>query len=808
MTDTELSAPGAPGIAPTWTSSDKDMVGCALGTARLWFTVGHGIVNEVYYPRVDIPQIRDLGFIVSDGQGFWVEVKRLTSRSIKLIKSGIPAVSITHQHARFQLHLRICPDPKRDTLLVQVRLEGDAGLRPYVLLNPHLGGTGQHNRAWATHHHGRSVLWAEQGPFGLALLARDVDYHDGLHQISSGCTGVSDGWQDFSKHGAMRWHYQAAGPGNVALTGALAREATLALGLSSSKQAAATLAAASLQQSFESVWQRHIQLWDHWHRRCEAQLPHGFTCHETALANQFRTSAMVLRSHLDHTFPGAMVASLSIPWGNRGEERGGYHLVWPRDLVECAGALLALGALEDARDILRYLIASQLEDGHWYQNQWLGGKPYWGGVQLDEAAFPVLLAAAIHERQALNHIGVSDMVQRALGFIALNGPASDQDRWEEDAGVNAFTLAACIAALVSGAIFLDKSDQALVQRLADFWNANIENWTVARATDLAKDYAIPGYYVRISPRLALRDQNALMQTIPIKNRLTNPQVPANEEIGVDFLQLVRFGLRKPDDPLVQSTLKVVDALLKVETPFGPSWHRYNGDGYGEAEDGSAYNGIGVGRAWPLLTGERGHYELAAGRDPTPFLEAMAAMAGGLGMLPEQVWDAPAIERAGLSPGRPTGSAMPLAWAHAEFIKLVVSRHTQRVFDRPDAVWRRYHGQIPRASHAFWSQQAPISRIDAGQSLVILLPHPAVIHVGSNGWQRIRDISTRESGLGVHWAEIDFRRRKQVQSIEFTWRDTAGHWHGSDYVLVISGAGNHPMPSREAPHVQRGGAMVS
>ena len=61
-------APGSPGIAPTWTSSAKDIVGCALGPSRVWFTLGFGIVNEVYYPRIDIPQIRDLGFIVADGQ--------------------------------------------------------------------------------------------------------------------------------------------------------------------------------------------------------------------------------------------------------------------------------------------------------------------------------------------------------------------------------------------------------------------------------------------------------------------------------------------------------------------------------------------------------------------------------------------------------------------------------------------------------------------------------------------------------------------------------------------------------------------
>ncbi len=163
---------------------------------------------------------------------------------------------------------------------------------------------------------------------------------------------------------------------------------------------------------------------------------------------------MVLRAHQDKTYPGAMVASLSVPWGNTKEEREGYHLVWPRDLVECAGALLAVGATREAGNTLRYLRATQLADGHWNQNQWLGGKPYWTGIQLDETALPVLLAAALAERDALEGTEVEDMVRRALSFIVRHGPASDQDRWEESAGLNTFTLAACIAALVGGAQFL------------------------------------------------------------------------------------------------------------------------------------------------------------------------------------------------------------------------------------------------------------------------------------------------------------------------------------------------------------------
>jgi len=789
-------APGGPGIAPTWTSSDKDLVGCALGPPRLWFTIGHGIINEVYYPRIDIPQIRDLGFIVGDGQGFWVEVKRLESHTVQLASPGVPAIGITHSHPRFRLHLRVCPDALRDVLLIEVHLEGDAGLRPYVLLAPHLGGTGRNNTAWAARHRGRSVLWAEQGPFGLALLACNTEQRDAFELTSAGYAGSSDGWQDFTHNGAMTWNYGTAGPGNVALTGQLPNTAVLALGLGRSKEAAATLARSSLQQAFADAWEMHCRAWEDWFRHCHGHLPAGFRL-PGDLDTQFRTSAMVLRSHMDWTFSGAMVASLSIPWGNQGEERGGYHLVWPRDLVESAGALLALGALEDARNVLRYLIATQLEDGHWFQNQWLGGKPYWMGIQLDEAAFPVMLAVALAERNALDHIEVRDMVSRALGFIARTGPASDQDRWEEDAGVNAFTLAACIAALVSGSSFLDGPERLLALRLADYWNANVERWTVAHNTNLAHEHGVDGYYVRVSPVQTLQDTRALARILPIKNRAIPAELPAAEQVGGDFLQLVRFGLRRADDPLILDTLKVTDALLKVDTPMGPAWHRYNGDGYGEQDDGSAYSGTGIGRAWPLLSGERGHYELAAGNDALPFLRSMADMAGGLGMIPEQVWDTAPIPSRGLQLGRPTGSAMPLAWAHAEFIKLAVSYHDKRIFDRPEAVWQRYQGRKPDARYACWTPGAPLANIGKHQALLILLPEPALVHIGVNGWQEVHDMPTSPSTLGIHWIEFDTVSRNHVRSVEFTWRQPGGAWHGRDYRIAVAAALHGEAPATTA-----------
>lgn len=781
--DPEGTAPGHPGIPPTWTSSAKDVVGCALGASRVWFTLGYGIVNEVYHPRIDIPQIRDLGFIVADGHGFWVEVKRLESYTVRLLAPATPAAEIVHTHARFTLTLRVTPDPDRDVLVIAVELAGDPALKPYVLLAPRLGTSGEDNMAAVRQHGSRRVLAAEKGIFGLALAAVDEQQRDAFGAASAGYVGTSDGWQDFDRNGALGWQYADAGPGNVALIGELPRKSVLGLGFGAKMQDAGTLAISSLMQPFDDLLARHIDEWQRWNAECRKRAL--LRPDETGpLAAEFMLSSMVLRAHRDTSHPGAMIASLSVPWGNSRDDRGGYHLVWPRDLVESATALLAFGAEDEARNTLRYLIATQKADGSWYQNQWLGGAPYWQGLQLDESAFPVLLAASLAELDALGGIEVADTIRQALSFIAGNGPSSPQDRWEENAGINPFTLSACIAALVAGAEYLPPAGKDFALALADFWNSRIEAWMAVRGTPLARRLGVDGYYVRVAPPEVLADPRSLESIVNIKNR-QHGAVTAADEVGIDFIQLVRFGLRSADDPIVRDSIEVVDALLKVDTPNGPSWHRYNGDGYGEHDDGRPFDGTGRGRAWPLLTGERGHYELVAGNDPTPYLEAMAAMTGPGGMMPEQVWDSPALPEHRLFPGKPTGSAMPLAWTHAEFVKLMVSRDLGHPFDRPAAAWRRYGGKRPEAKRAIWCLHAPIGAIAPGIALTVAVPRPALVHWGVNGWQNIADGRTEDTGLGLHAFDIAAEALGQARSIEFTlqWLDTDA-WIGQDFQVAV------------------------
>jgi len=768
---------------PTWAPAAKNAVGTALGSSTVWFTVAQGIITEVYYPRVDIPQLKDLGFIVANGKDFWIELRRLDDYTVTWQDEVIPAITISHHHARFTLTLKICVDPDRDVLVADFILNGDADLQLYLLAAPRLGEDAFHNQAWMDEWEGRPLLWAEQGPFGMALVAADRDGNPALLQRSVGLVGSSDGWQDFKHNNAMTWHHTQAGPGEVALTAQLPCSGTLALGLASSREAAATLAWQSLVSGFEAIWLEYCQKWQQWLNtlRWPAALDILLDAKSLTLLHR---SATVIKIHEDHTFPGAFIASLSVPWGEASTSRGGYHLVWSRDLVESTGALLALGDVADVKRSLIYLLSTQRADGHWLQNQWLGGKPFWQGTQLDETAFPVLLASALADRNELGDIRVDDMVRRALSFIVRKGPTTAQDRWEEDPGINTFTVAVAIAALVEGSRFLTEKERDCALMLADTWNFRLEEYTWVTDTALAKQLGVPGYYMRSAPKDILVDDGAKYEHLLIKNRENNPGIPADEQLAIDCLQLVRFGLRAPDDPAIVSSVKAIDLLLKTDTPYGPVWHRYNGDGYGEHPDGTPFNGWGKGRGWPLLTGERGHMALVSGEDAHPYLHSMAQMTGKGGMIPEQVWDCDPIPERCLYPGQPNGSSTPLVWAHAEFIKLALSIAAGAPVDRPSHTWARYGGRRVELDYALWQPRQRVKQLVAGQELRILLAEPAQVHWGKNGWRDVTDTFTEDWGLG-HVARLSTTGFTAGEHINFTfyWLNRKV-WQNEDFQVEV------------------------
>ncbi len=792
MTD----APGWPGIPPRWTSSAKSGIGTALSpVSRVWFTLSHGILDEIYYPRVDQACTRDFGLIVTGADGFFAEEKRDCSFEIAALEDGVPAFRLinTHSGGRFRITKDILTDPRADVVIQRIRLEVLAGppLRLFALLAPHLVNGGMHNTAWLGDYKGHRLLFAEGDGATLAVgcsqpfLARSV-----------GFVGVSDGWQMLRAHGRLTKEYDRAADGNVALCAELAVAENppllLALGFGRSAAEGAFRVRASLHAAFETLAEEYATGWRSWQARLRS-LDRKADGH-----NVYRVSTAVLRCHESPTFPGGLIASLSIPWGaSKGDDDiGGYHLVWPRDLVQTAGAFLACGANAEAQRVVRYLRTVQEEDGSWPQNCWLDGTHYWNGIQLDECAFPILLVDMAWREGALPRPalpGYWPMISRAAGYIVRHGPLTGQDRWEENAGYTPFTLAVQVAALLAAA---DLAETCEIDGVADFlrdtadaWNEQIEDWIYVADTRLSREVGVPGYYLRIAPEVPGETGAERRGMTEVRNRFAEAgNVETDELISTDALALVRFGLRAADDPRITDTVKVIDHVLRVDLPYGPGWRRYNGDGYGEHEDGGPYDGTGIGRPWPLLAGERAHYELAAGNraEAERLLAAMEAGASPGKLLPEQVWDGPPIPARELLAGAPSGSAMPLVWAHAEHIKLLRSLADAAVFDRPPQPVRRYLRDRKAARCRPWRPDWRMPSMPAGRVLRLDLPEAALVHWSLDGWQPRSDTKTTDTGLGIHTLELPTGDIAPGQTIVFTWRSEAtGQWVGQDNKVAVT-----------------------
>jgi glucoamylase len=761
--------------------------------------VSHGILNEVFSPRLDQTVIRDMGLLVTDGRGFFSEEKRHTNTVLRYAEPGIPAYHLTNTclEQRYRIEKTVLADPHRDVLLQQIRfvpLVGSAGdYQLFALLAPHLRNRGAGNNAWIGNHKGVPMLFAAVDGRALALACST-----GWLNASAGFVGVSDGWQDVARHGSMTWRYAAASDGNVALIGQIGTDLeqvdfTLALGFGDTPDEAGHRSLSSLADGFAAAGASYIDGWQAWW--AERSLPGSVVgLLDDPLA---RTSLMVLKVHEAKSFPGGIIASLSIPWGfaKGDDDLGGYHLVWPRDLVEAAGGLLAGGAVQEARRVLTYLQATQEADGHWPQNMWLDGMAYWSGIQMDETALPILLVdlvarAGFLSDEELNRLW--PMVRRAASFIVRFGPVSDQDRWEEDPGYTPFTIAAEVAALLAAADLADRQGEpeasAYLRETADVWNQSVERWMYVTGTDLAAESGVDGYYVRVAPPETADAASPAAGFVPIKNRPPGQsQEAATEIVSVDALALVRFGLRAPDDPRVVNTVRVIDRLLRIDLPQGPGFRRYNEDGYGEHEDGSPFDGTGIGRAWPLLTAERAHYELAAGRAEVAaeLARTVAQSANDGGMLPEQTWDGPDLPDQELWTGRPSGSAMPLVWAHAEYLKLKRSLLDGRVFDMPPQPVQRYLRERTTSPYSIWRFNHKCRTMHEGAVLRIEVQAPAVVRWSSDGWANDIDVATRDSSLGIHYANLDTAGIPAASVIAFTirWIDQ-DRWEGTDFSVTV------------------------
>ena len=791
-------APGWPGIAPRWTSSAKTGIGTALNLhSRVWFTLSHGILNEIYFPRVDQACTRDFGLMVTDGHQFFSEEKRHCTFENVPIEPGVPAYELTNTHieGRYRIEKEVLTDPWRNVVLQKIRfvpLRGNlSDYRLYALLASHLANFGYGNTGWVGEYKGRPMLFAQRDSCALALACSAP-----MPKRSVGFAGVSDGWQDLSQHFQMAWEYDRAENGNVALTAeidlaACNGEFILALGFDGLWAEAGQQVISSMLTPYHRTRTDYVLHWQNWQRTLKK------LDDKPRAKDLYRASAAVLRTHESKDFLGGIIASLSIPWGfNKGDEDlGGYHLIWPRDLVENAGGLLAAGAHDDALRVLHYLEATQEADGHWAQNMWLDGRPYWNGLQMDETAFPILLVDLLR-RESPRCFQQSDrwwpMVRKAAAFIVANGPVTQQDRWEEDGGYSPFTLAAEISALLIAADIAQSMGELepaeFLRQNADTWNDNIERWTYAVNSHLARQMGVEGYYVRVTPADGDGAASPLQGFVPIKNRaVSRSNALAVEIVSPDALALVRFGLRAPDDPRMLNTIKVVDALLRVNLPYGPGWYRYNRDGYGEHEDGSPFDGTGVGRVWPLLAGERAHYELAAGRASSAeaLLGVMENSTGASRLIPEQVWDTTDIPERELFTGKASGSACPLVWAHSEYIKLRRSLVDGKIFDQPPQTVERYLIKKKSAEYFNWRFNNKPRTMPCGKKLRILLMEPATVRWSSDNWQTVHDSDSQESGWNLQHLDMPTETLPAGREIAFTflWKNS-GRWEGRDYQVTV------------------------
>jgi glucoamylase len=727
----------------------------AFGTApttrsKLWYTLADGALSEVFFPFLDRVVLHELRFFASAGGAPPVDDSRDGQHGISWLSPGVPAFTVDTTHHEYRLTKEIFSDPDENALLIAANFSPELpDVRLYIQASAHWqpGTEGNFGRVIDTHP--PALLMRQQdvwicivGPFSRCTVGYyrssdlQIDLHDGDGYLTS--------------------PYDSAGPGNVAVgaeIGIRAGAFQIVIGFAHSRADAEEIARQTLQkgagnvrQAFERAWRPHLDM--------PAALA-KVSGDEGRLA---RASMSVLRSLEDKSYAGAFVSAPAAPWGESNHDGNHvYHLVWPRDLCRIATALLDTGDTAAALRAFRHLEAHQRPDGGWYQNWKLDGTPHWMSTELDQVALPILLAWRLGVAGSLDHDPFPVMVRPAAQFLIREGPLTELDRWEDLGGLSPSTLAACIAALIVAAEFAGDAGEHVaashLRAVADYWNDRVESWCTTAA----------GQYVRLS---------------------SDPdQRPSGGAIAPEFLELVRYGLRRPKDERIMRSLQAVDSSLKVSLPAGPSWRRYEGDEYGEHDDGSPWDGTGRGRAWPVLTGERARHFFAMGLPAAEMVRTLEGFAGQSLMLPEQLWDAADIPSRGLQLGRPNGSASPLGWAHAEYLELLTSI---ALAGFPDIVLpaRRRYTEVPPQEPAFiWSHRHQIARIVAGRRLRVQLPRPGSVHYTFDEWKTFSEVEATDTTLGVWVAEIPCNKLSPGTDFAWTAHYVTG-WEGKNFTLTV------------------------
>jgi glucoamylase len=700
-------APGAPGLDAQWESAGKVGVGTsATLESKVWFTLQGGVMTEVYYPTVDTANVQKLELIIVHMQTGRVETEsRDTVSKVVPDKDSLSFTQTnTARSGEYRIVKKYTVDPQRNVVLIQIQFAGQLMRREndyqlFVYYDPSLNNSGMHDTAWTE----GNALLAADGDKASALVVTNSPYekppasslNPDFYETTNGFLGVNDGLTQLQKGSSKDYPrklvlYGRAEDGNVVQVGELGRPPvereyccrpyTLALGFGPTAVEALGAARASLKKGFDA---------------CEVEYKRGWRNYLKGVRKvgrkyqaQFNMAAMTLKAHEDKTYRGAMVASLSVPWGggeNANEPNvGGYHTVWARDLYQVATAFHAMGDKAAAVRALAYLFTvQQKEDGSFPQNSWLDGRPAGGGLQMDEAAYPLILAYQLGRTDKETW---DKHIKPAADFIVSRGPSTPQERWEEEAGYSPSTIAAEIAGLVCAAEIARRNNDVASAHTylqkADEWARKVEGWTATRTGK----YGDGKYYLRLSDDADPNDG------APLEINSNGGTYDEREIVDAGFLELVRLGIKRARDPLIIKSLAVVDRVIKVKTPNGVGWYRYNHDAYGERPDGGRYDAkAGRGRLWTLLTGERGEYELARGlkAHARRRLSAMMMFANEGLMIPEQVWDKTLAPVPGFRFGEGAGSATPLAWSMAQFIRLAVNLRVGRNLYTPDIVAARY-----------------------------------------------------------------------------------------------------------------------
>jgi glucoamylase len=683
-------APHSPGLAATFSGGDKDGFGTSrTNESKVWYTLNGGALTEIFYPRIDTPATRDTQLAVSDGKTFTEREDTHTDSKVELAdeRSLVYRQINTAKSGKYRITKTYVTDPARSAVLVDIDFESLTG-DPYTVYVLHDAALGLNGNDDTGRTEGGGLVANDTS------LASAVVASSGLTKTSTGYVDRSDGWSDVRDDHRMDWSYSVDDPGNVGQIGQTrltgvgdGRRMTLALGFDKDTAGALTAAREALKGGFPSARRAYAA---GWHEYLGGLRPVPKSAAKWHAA--YNASTMLVAAHEDKTFRGGFIASPGRPWAwaNELQHLPVYIGVWSRDLYQIATSLLAAGDTGAANRALDYLWnVQQRPDGSFPQNSRLDGEHVFGGLQLDEVAFPIVLS---HQ---LGRTGGEDWqrVRKSAEFLLAKGPRTDQERWENIGGYSPATIASEIAGLVLAADIAEKNkasgDAKRYLDTADAWQRDLNKWTLTTTGKLSKD----PYYLRIT------DDGDGDSGKKIQISDGGPLIDQRRVVDPSFLDIVRLGVKSATDKNVISTLKVIDKQLKFESDNGTFWRRASYDGYGERRDGTQWepvptgSGETLGRGWPLLGGERGEYELAAGKSAQSRLDDMARVADDTGayVMAEQVWDHQKPGGTGdqFVPGENTLSATPLAWTHAQFIRLAVSIDAGRPVETPQLVACRY-----------------------------------------------------------------------------------------------------------------------